>query len=154
MSVALIHADGVLRKLVGGYFIQEGVRLAQGLAANGEVYIVTTGEKDLLDQWLYTETGSRWWSESEGLSDSLVATARNLRGHRQFAIDLVVTADPEESAELVAVGFNVLQFTHAEFARPDWRPDYDGAIRPWETLSKQVADQHRLKAMEKPVRDD
>jgi hypothetical protein len=154
MSVAVVHAEGVLRKTIGGYFLPEGIRLAQALAQNGQVYVVTDAEAATLTEWLYTETGSRWWDEVEHIELSLATTLRWLRGSRRLGIDLAVCADPGQSAELVAYGFNVLQFTHAEYARPDWRPDYDKSVKAWDQLSKQVADQARMKAQEKPVRED
>ena len=52
MSHALIAVDGVLRKLVGGAPIVEGIRLYRSLAATGHVILLGQDDTPQTIEWL------------------------------------------------------------------------------------------------------
>jgi hypothetical protein len=61
-------------------------------------------------------------------------------------VTFVVCADMDACAALFARGYTVLPFLSPTYARPSWRPDWDGAPRPWEQLQREVAIQRAHKA--------
>ena len=154
MSVALIVIDGVLRKLMGGAPIPEGIRLYRSLAQTGQVVLLSNSD----------DPGERDWLELHGLinhgfvysvppGQSRSSQVNDLR-RQGYGIDLVVVSVPDEAMALIATGLNTLLFTHAQFAHPNWRPDTDKGVQPWSDITQQVADLARMKAKDERLRPD
>jgi hypothetical protein len=147
VKTTLIPVDGVLRKLVAAAPIPEGIRLYQSLAKTGSV-ILSAGhhERDQVEDWLELHglvhhSFVDWWYAAPSPVDRANALRR-----QGYDIDLVVEPDPSAAAGLIEAGFNTMVFVHSQFSHPDWRPDTDPGVRPWDDITKQVADQARMKA--------
>jgi len=154
MSHALIAVDGVLRKLVGGAPIPEGIRLYRSLRSTGQVILLINedGHEQVLE-----------WLELHGcIGHGFVARADwndrvgqvNALRREGYDIDLVVVADPEQAKLLIDSGLNTLLFTHARYTQPSWRPDSPSGVQPWDDITKQVADLARMKAADERLRSD
>lgn len=146
-SSVAITIDGVLRK-PGGPAIPEGIRLYKTMAQMYNIILLADMEKsDALD------TGSAYalphqelehflrveqldahskllWSQ-RGLSR--VAQVSQLR-NSGLVLDFVISPLPSISADLMAAGFNVLHFMHAQYTRPSWRPDHKAERTSWDDL--------------------
>jgi hypothetical protein len=81
------------------------------------------------------------------LRDIVDGTLTNTVGQLRStsSIQLVVGADPGPLAHLVSQGVTVAAFLSAEFARPNWRPDYDETPRTWDALVEEVGYQRAMK---------
>lgn len=150
-SSVAIAIDGVLRHDVGHAPIPEGLMLYRVL---GGVYnVVLLGDSD--------DPGYAAEVEHFCFSEALTAHSRTLFGDsvpieqdslraRQITklrnsglpLDFVVEADPRKSMLAYQLGVNVLHFLHAQYIRPEWRPDTRHEVRPWDDL---VADERAIK---------
>jgi hypothetical protein len=161
VSTTAIVAEGVLRRVVSGTKIQQGVDLYYGLATRTKIVLVTdelekTGE---LQYWLKVEGlhehVSVIWSDIVlSRMSTPLARERQLNGYSQGVIDLVVEPDPNVSAHLVTAGYSTLTFTHAAYSLPEWRPDFEFEVVPWDSLAKQVANEAYLRATDTRKDDD
>lgn len=50
-------------------------------------------------------------------------------------------------------GFNVLTFTHAQYAIPKWRPDYPGENNEWKNLLDTANRTAELKALDRRLEE-
>lgn len=154
MSVVAITVDGVMRKIVGMAPIPAGIKLYRALATQFSVVLVTDELEDYghLSRWLETEglnehTGIVWSNVVLDSYDTALRRVRQMTMVRVHgAVELVVEPDPAISALLIQEGLNVMTMSYAAYSQPSWRPDYIDAVRPWDELSKQVADAARLRA--------
>lgn len=146
--------DGVLRKLIGGSIIPEGYRLYQSLASTGAIILLLNDERD--------REATENWLELNGLNSHVldfahgathVYLANRLR-RRNYDIDMIVEPDPFLAQELIKAGFNVLLFTHAQYAHPSWRPDTDKGTRPWADIVSETTQQAKLKARDDRLRTE
>ncbi len=154
MSVALIVVDGVMRKLVGGGPIAEGIRLYLSLCTTGRVILLSNDDTPQLVDWLELNGCTKHdflhlWPPGS----PRVLQANELR-RESYAIDLVVVPDPEEATGLIAAGFNTLLFTHSRYAQPSWRPDTRPGVQPWDDITQQVAALARMKAADERLKPD
>ena len=61
-------------------------------------------------------------------------------------VTLVIEPNPSVSAALIESGYNVLTFSHAEYAVPMWRPDYTHKPAAWDDLVARVEREAYLRA--------
>lgn len=149
-SAAAIVVDGVLRKPVGGTPIPQGIALYRGLCAAFNVVLLRSDtDDDGFEDFVVTEmlTGHSnvipWVTTGEPVGR--VRQVGRLRGWG-YAVDLVVEPDPRNCLYLYQAGFNVLHFLHAAYARPDWRPDFEGNRQPWEEMVAYAQQAAKLRA--------
>jgi hypothetical protein len=125
MKTCLIAIDGVVRKLMGGAPIAEGIRLYRSLATTGQVVL-------LLDDWKIREQVNDWLElnglvqhafldYAEGQSHLYLANRLRRQG---YEIDMVVEPDPWMASEMIKSGLNTLLFTHRRVpvVRPGQHP--------------------------------
>lgn len=147
MSVVAITVEGVLRKLIGGSAIKEGIDLYYGLATRAKLVLLTAErqEGNTLEHWLRSEGMKEHvrvcWSDvvlqsqsSGGERLAQLADAQK-NGH---AIEFVIEPDPATAKRLIVAGYNVLMFVHAQYSVPAWRPDATTRVRAWDELAAQV----------------
>jgi len=148
--------EGILRKPVGGQPIREGIDLYYGLATRAKLLLLTEqrakpdGEDTELANWLMIEGMNEhsqiiyadliWPPEDRVLNQVNKARAS---GHD---VSLVIESDPAVSAQLLQAGYNVLTFSHTEYAIPIWRPDYRHHASPWDDLVNRVKTEALLRA--------
>lgn len=146
-SVAAITVDGVLRNLVGGTPIREGIGLYHSLCSRFNVVLLRSENNDaefeafLLSENLDTHSNVLPWTSWD--DGGRVGQASRVR-RGGYDVSLVVEGDPGVCRELFLAGLNVLHFMHALYARPEWRPDALRGQRAWDVL---VAEQHAQAAL-------
>ena len=153
MKSYLIPVDGVLRKLVAGAPIPEGIRLYRALCSAGRVILLHDGsDHDQVRDWLELN-GCAQHDFIEWGRGPRVGAANHLR-RQGYDIDLVVEPDPVVAHGLIAAGFNTLVFVHAQYAHPSWRPDTGTGIQSWDDINRQVAELARMKARDARLKAD
>jgi hypothetical protein len=157
MSSVAITVDGIMRKVIGGAPISQGLKLYRGLATQFTVHLMTDERPDTgdLQHWLelqgLQEHVAIHWSDV--VMDEMSVPNRRLHqvtySHRVSFIDLVVDPDPDTVSGLLQHGWNALLVSYAAYSLPSWRPDYHAEVQPWNEMSAQIAEGARLRAMEK-----
>jgi hypothetical protein len=156
---AVLAIDGVLRRTVTGAPIEEGIKLMNGLKMFYNIVLVADSAEPMKD-WLDLEcvfgyTQVKYPEECLDLSPRLMRLMQVSQIQQQgYAIRLVVEPDPGVAAHLLVNGYNVLNFLHSTYSLPEWRPDWDGTVRPWEELSAVVARNARLRAEDKRAKEE
>lgn len=161
MSVVAITVDGVLRKSAGGTAIDVGLEMYMSFAGGTQiigpydVVLLTDERQDSGTLQNFLDVSSLAYHVdiiySDVILEGMDAGARRVAQLSKAAmhgnhVGLVIEPDPAVSAHLIANGYNTLTFTHAQYSKPSWRPDYVEETRPWSDLSQQVADNARLRA--------
>lgn len=153
MKTSLMPVDGVLRKLVGGHLVPEGMRLYDSLASTGRVVLLHDGsDHDQVRDWLELN-GCIKHDFIEWGRGPRVGAANHLR-RLGYDIDLVVEPDPKAAHGLIAAGFNTIVFVHSQYSHPSWRPDTSTGIQSWDDINQQVADLARMKARDARLKAD
>ena len=144
-STAVLTIEGVLQKYVSYAPIPVGLVLYHALATNFNIALVTEGEKEQVDYWLNLEglTTHGTVIYNDKTLERLSIQARRLRQintlhSRGFAIDLVVEPDPVVASVLLNGGYSVLNFLHYAYALPQWRPDFEPKVKPWDSLKEEA----------------
>lgn len=154
MSHALIAIDGVMRKLVGGAPIPEGIRLYLSLAATGHVILLSSDDTPQTADWLELHGCTRHsFVFSCPPSQSMTSRANELR-RQGYDVGMVVVADPADAKLLIEAGLNTVLFTHARYAQPSWRPDTRPGVKPWHEITETVAHLARVKAADERLSTD
>lgn len=137
-GLVAITLDGVLRADVGGTPIPEGFNLYQSLLGMYRVCVVLDGNDT---------TSDALWLRKEGIRDyAQLHQRRPLDGrvdqYRRLmalgAVELVIDGDPEAVAGALELGLTAMLFAHPRAHRPEWRPDYERAPKPWDVLVARV----------------
>jgi hypothetical protein len=161
MSTVAIVVEGVLRRPTGGQPIREGIDLYYGMSTRAKIILLTEqmrlGEAQTeLDYWLMiegmAEHSSILFNEPHYGADRVIMQVNKARA-AGMDVAMVVEADPAESAKLIKAGYNVLTFSHAEYAVPMWRPDFRHHPSAWDDLVARVEHEALLRAMD-TRRDD
>lgn len=152
-STAIITLEGVIQKNVSYAPIPVGLVLYHALASSFNVVIVSDSEKKEVEYWLDLEGLNKHGTVvcNDFSMAELPSYKRRLRQvnslrARQFAIDLVVEPDPVCAAALLSAGYTVLNFLHYAYALPQWRPDFEPKVKPWEELEKEAIEGALLRA--------
>lgn len=153
-SVA-ICLEGVLQKTVSYAPIQTGITLYHGLASTFNVLLISEEERQPVDYWLSLEALNRHAATEYNnfVRSTMTEQERKLDQckalqNRGFFVDLVIDPNPASSAHLLINGFNVMTFTHAQYAIPRWRPDFKHHPKPWEEISSYITNMAELRAMD------
>jgi len=162
-----ITVEGIMQQRVGSGPIQAGINLYNGLASTSAIALLTDQEEKALDHWLKVENLNKHNLIIESpvsyapLGPSRRVTQVTELRNRGFIVDIVFDPDPIVCAELIKSGFNTCCFTHATYADPTWRPDFEFVPRSWDDLVEAVTLQKiarhedaRLKEKDKEVGDD
>lgn len=153
----VIVAEGVLINPVAQTPIVLGKKLYRAFCATERVLLIS-GEtpKDELEGWLFMEgmTGHAEVQYPDPViniwnADEMRVWQVNQLRKRGYDIEVVIEPDPGNCAALLKAGFNTMVFTHAAYAIPSWRPDYEGAVRPWDELASEVGIQAVLRERDK-----
>lgn len=160
VSSCVICVEGVLQKNVSYAPIPTGIALYHSLASVFNVLLVSDSTHKELDYWLALEGLNRHSAVecNEGLRTFMDEDQRKLHEVnalriRRYSIDLVVDPNPASSALLLVNGYSVLTFTHSSYALPQWRPDYQEVVKPWEELEKHVTLMAQLRAVDERLKD-
>lgn len=158
-SVA-VSLEGIIQKNVSLAPIHLGIALYHSLAANFNVLLYTESSRKSADYWLSLEALNKhaaieYNEELRKFSSSVSRKIHQVKSlqRRGYHVDLVIEPDPEVSAALLEEGFSVLTFTHAQFALPQWRPDYEEEPRPWHKLAEMNHELALLRSLDKRMEE-
>jgi hypothetical protein len=156
VSSVAMAVEGVLMKPLAAVPVPTGIALYHSLKENFNILLYSDQDRKKLDHWLsiealniqtaveYNDDQRHWLTDV----DRKIAQLNSLR-QRGYKIEIVIEPDPEASAAMISNGFNVLTFSHAQYAMPQWRPDFTGRDRRWEVLEEAVRKSAELKALDK-----
>lgn len=154
--------EGILMKPVASTIIPLGAQLYNAFRSTGQVLLISNETPvPVLENWLWME-GLSGWAEifpPDEIMRALPAPEYRLWQANQirkkgYAVDLIVEPDPSACALLLSNGYSVLNFLHALYALPAWRPDYEYQVKPWDELSQQVATLAAMRAADKRTKDE
>jgi hypothetical protein len=142
-SAVAIAIDGVLRREIGYEPVPEGIALYRNLVLGWNVVLL--GDRDNpeyaaeVEHFLQVEQLREHSRVSYGDTSSVYLPGRRARQVQRLrnsglSLVFVVEADPHNSARIFDLGVNVLHFMHAQYARPDWRPDFEHSVEAWDQL--------------------
>lgn len=158
-SIAVIAVEGVLArvgqgKLAEARLIAEGVNLFTALKKVYRVVLLThEHDEEKAEQWLRTQGihghVSLWGPL--GIDDAQrrvrLEQLMELRS-RGMALALYVDESPSAVAGAMEMGITGLVFASPVYARPEFRPDAQTTLRPWDEISAAVGRQNELRARE------
>lgn len=159
ISSVAMAVEGVLQKNVSLAPIPVGIALYHSLKSNFNILLYSEAGRKELDYWLsiealtshsaveYNENNRVWLSEINRKRKQ-VGSLRQ----RGFSIDIVIEPNPEVAAHMVLDGYSVLTFTHAQYALPQWRPDYTEKRKPWEELEEEARKISELRAIDERLK--
>ena len=159
-ATAVIVVEGVLKQNTTDGVISQGSRLYHGLKEQMKVAVVSNSlHPENVERWLllngftdhpyffHARTTDPW--EPGG---TRLRQIRDLRESKNF-IEIVVEPDPEIAAVLMSEGITVLNFLHPKYQRPEFRPDWEAAVKPWDALVAEVERQQLIKAKDRRMDD-
>lgn len=148
----LMFVDNVLRS-------HTGTPIKQGLA----LYRTLKEKERVLLLCSHREKDDRWLKENKiNLVDDLIGTdvpflearieMRQVHYCRaNWAVDLVITGDPEVATLLLNSGMTTMMFLHPSYISEKFRPDSRQGVKPWAELTEELirqqetlVDDHRI----------
>lgn len=156
MNSVVITLEGVLQKIVSYAPIPSGITLYHGLSSVYNVLLVSDStDQRQVEHWLALENlnshGTIIYSDtvlnSKSAEERRLAQVSRLRA-RGFNIDFVIDPDISVCAALFLSGINILNFGHSSYALPQWRPDYEKSVKPWDEIARQQEELALLKAQD------
>jgi hypothetical protein len=158
----VIVVEGVLMKPVASTLIPLGAMVYNAFRGVSQVLLVSNETPvDILENWLWME-GLSGWAEifppdeimRRGPAPDYRLWQANQIRKKGYSVELIVEADPAVCALLLASGYSVLNYLHALYSLPAWRPDYEYKVKPWDELSQQVATLAAMRAADKRTKED
>jgi hypothetical protein len=160
VSSVAISVEGVLSKYASSVPIPTGIALYHTFKENFNILLYSDQSRKTLDHWLaiealniqsaveYNDEQRHWLTDSGRKLEQL----RSLR-KRGYSIELVIEPDPAVSAAMITNGFNVMTFSHAKYAMPKWRPDFEGERPDWSVLVEAADKQAELRALDHRLKE-
>ncbi|MDP9870401.1 MULTISPECIES: hypothetical protein [Streptosporangium] len=154
-TLAVITLDGVLRDESTDGTIPVGRALYHGLS---EIYrLAVIADSPLDDMWLgingYTKHQVLVERRPEDPSDNAIRRLRQIERLRGMGatVDLLVDPDPGVVAVISHMGVACLHYVDAPFSRPEFRPDYDKHVTPWDQMVSELDRTRALRAAHRPL---
>ncbi len=151
---AVIVIEGVLQAYQGKAPIQAGILLYHGLKETFNLALVSDAtDQEKIDYWLNLHGFSMHSylfpalvTDPESPVERRMAQVGRIR-QAGCSVDLMIEPDPQISAAGLRAGITMLNYLHPLYARPEYRPDYEGRLKPraWDELMKETRRQERLK---------
>src|SRR6185437_5119177 len=155
VSSVVMAVEGVLKKHVTNAPIPVGIALYHGLANTFNVLLVCDISQAELDRWCALEGLNRHAATrvNEGVWEYNTDVTRRLYQvdslrNTGYNIDLVIEPDPSKSAKMLQAGYTCMTFTHADYALPQWRPDYEHKVKPWDEIAAYQEKMAELRAID------
>jgi hypothetical protein len=144
MSIAVIAIDGVIRGR-GDMPIAAGIKLWQALASSYEMAVIADGDSARTSQWMGQNHLNFWLGgtndaglEAMDIGEKRLAQLTRLRANGMTNIELLIDSNPMSIEKVFSKGINCLLFVAPRYAEPNHRPDYDGTVKPWKSLVKEM----------------
>lgn len=137
MTSYVVTIEGVMRKVTDGTPITEGIEFIRALTGERDSIVFLTESEDTKDAEDFLDRQDIRHDFILGRAVERPAQLHAIRHQWGYGIDIVIEPDPAICAELVGEGFLVLGWFHPYYARAEWRPGYQPAIRAWADLVQQ-----------------
>lgn len=156
----VITVDGIMQRSVSSAPVIVGINLYKSLSELFTVLLVSDQRQEQLDHWLKLENltlhGGTIYNdyvlEQQTAENRRKEQIAKLRG-RGYDITLIFDPSPPICAELLRGGYNVCLFSHASYADPSWRPDFEGKLKDWEEIEREVDAQAMLRFRDNRMRE-
>lgn len=163
MRTVAVVLDGVLRKPLDREALDQGARLLFHSLSEHYRIVVLGGEESAKERdrvWLASNQLVRYvhfdtiipedgdvvvQPDGSPMSTSRFNQIMRLRTEG-WHFDFLVVPDPELAKDVYAAGMPVLLYLHPTYTSPSFRPDYEGGIRSWDDLVREVEFQVKVKA--------
>lgn len=152
---SLIKVENVLsRDGLSGPLTDAGQQMLRMLQSTGQqIFFLTEEEmRSKVIAWLYSEAYLRPDTARiiDAADDDPITTVRYLGWEVQFYID----SDPSRVAYAMDKGVTSLLMAAPEYQRPEFRPNYRGPVRAWDTLIDAIAKQKEQRSADARIPDD
>lgn len=154
-TYVVMAIEGVLvesQDLKTGLPSQSGHMLYNTLVQSYSVVLVTHHDAELVDTWLRKE-GIKGFATVFNYSAS--STAMSLSSWKAYqvrhllqsgsAVAWFIDTDPSAIAEVYVEGVPTMMLSHPYFTRPEFRPDADRQVRPWNDLVTTIETEQLLR---------
>ncbi|MFK0015820.1 hypothetical protein [Streptomyces sp. NPDC091027] len=140
----VMSVSGVLKRPESDAVIPAGQHLYNGLAETHVMHLF-----DERDTFNSSRTAAEHWLRMNGFTKHIrlvkptTSEANGVVGglhalRADLHVDLVVVGDPATAEMLLAAGYTTVLFTHPRYSRPQWKPDYRGEPRSWDSLVAEI----------------
>lgn len=139
-------------KSVGGTPIPEGLMIYNAFSLVSSVTLLSREtHQDELEDWLLVNGYTQHAGLLCGFGDITVSAVSQVNSLRAsgYSVNLVIDPEPGNILALCSAGYNTMQFVHALYAVPSWRPDYEGAYSPWAEVAETVSRIRKQKAQDR-----
>lgn len=157
MSVTAIVIDGVLRSSFDSAPSPVGRTLYKAMAETASVALIADeGRADRLNQWLllngfdrHSYLITRLPEDPEDAAQRRVAQMKRLRANT--SVDMLLEANPSAAKDVLLLGIPVMLVMYPLYSRPEFQPDYAGAVRSWESLVEEMDTQQQKRVSDKRI---
>jgi hypothetical protein len=149
----LMAMRGVIRN-EAGLPITQGVELYAALVQVARVSIALDDDNpESVEHWMRIEgmTGHQGIIPHDLIGDNLRVTQVQRLRAQGFNPTLIIDPNPTTCAALLREGYTALLFSHPKFSLPEFRPDYQQQVKPWNDIVEETEQQVRLKYRERPL---
>lgn len=155
MSTLLVD-ESVLRD-IHGKVVPEGRLLLLSLSEHYKIAIGThDGEVEKFKTWCLLENVRGHQEVVPGNLpaalrgvDPLIAQLDSLRGRGEH-VSLVLDTSPQRIEDVFKRGVSGLLFVCPRYSSPEFRPDFEASVRPWDDLVAEIERQHYLAVVGEP----
>lgn len=166
MSTAFIAIEGVLgeHSVIHGFHpIPDGIRLAHSLRAGYRLVLGTVSPQvEPVEHWLlingmsrpsfYEDLRYRQFTDAD--EATVQADHAKMLRSQGFAIDLVVSADPETILQVTQAGIPAVMWINPSYRWAEFRPDRRKLPRAWQEIDAEVIRQKELRASDPRLSDE
>lgn len=152
MTITVMTVEGVIRQNNGDGVIHQGQLLYHALASTSKVALVSNSlHEDKVEYWLringFRDHAYLFCARTDDPFEVAGSRLRQIRSvtDTQHAVDLVIDPDPEIAAALMHEGIPTMLFLHPRYSRPEFRPDHEEEVTPWDRLVAEVDSQALLR---------
>jgi hypothetical protein len=152
-TAVVIGIDGILMRKVSSAPIPVGLQFYHALSSGFTVLLASDQDKETTDYWLKLEGLNKHSgvSYTDGILAKFDARHRRERQltelrQRGYHIALVFDPNPNVTAYLIGSGYSACTFTDSAYADPEWRPDFEKKIKPWNEYADEVERMALLRA--------
>lgn len=158
----IITVEGVIQKMVTTAPIPAGVGLYRSLGQTHNIVLISEyAKKPELENWLVTEnlqSHSKVVYNDDPELKGMSAWSRRIRQVNKIArtghdIHFVIDPDPAVAKELIEGGHDTLLCSYHSYAYPEWLPDAELTVRPWDEMVAAVNLRSRTRALDERLKE-
>lgn len=147
-----IVVDGILKHPGDVSSIIPGIMLYKSLVKDHRVSLIfDSGAKEKIQYWLIMNsltdhTREVYWEDYDSHDTAERRMAQISRLRKDGPLSLVYESDAEAAAALFKDGVPSMLFLHPSYTHPDFRPDSNRELTPWNVLVQEQVRQREARA--------